>query len=68
MTTSICPLDWRIRNNPAPNSEPSTPPPIITHPIVRSTPPRRIWAMTPDTLAPVIWVAADATATVGGMP
>ena len=45
-------------------------------PPATSTPP--IWiidaararrcANTPDTLAPVIWVADDATATVGGMP
>jgi hypothetical protein len=37
-------------------------------PIFRSTPPRRIWAYTPDTEEPVICVVADATATVGGMP
>ena len=48
--------------------EPSRPPAIITPPIFMSTPPRRMWTMTPETLAPVIWVAEDATATVGGIP
>ena len=36
--------------------------------IFMSTPPLRACTMTPDTLAPVICVVADATATVGGMP
>ncbi len=36
--------------------------------ICRSAPPRRKWPMTPLTLAPVICVVADATATVGGIP
>ena len=40
----------------------------MTAPILTSTPPRRMWTITPDTLAPVIWVEAEATATVGGMP
>ena len=50
------------------SSDPTMPPAIITPPILKSTPPRRQWANTPDTLAPVIWVVAEATATVGGMP
>ena len=53
---------------PAPKIEPISPPTIITRPILRSTPPRRMWAITPETLEPVIWVEAEATATVGGMP
>ena len=68
MTVSIWPLAWSKRKMPAPASEPTSPPAIITRPMRRSTPPRRIWANTPDTLEPVIWVVAEATATVGGMP
>ena len=68
MTTSIWPLAWRTRNRAAPTIEPSRPPAIITPPIFMSTPPRRMWTITPETLAPVIWVAAEATATVGGIP
>ena len=47
---------------------PTTPPATSTAPIWTSTPPRRKCANTPDTLAPVTWLAADAAATVGGMP
>ena len=43
-------------------------PTVITAAIRRSAPPRRRWTETPATLAPVIWVAADATATEGGIP
>ena len=54
ITTSIWPLDWSSRNSPAPTKEPSSPPAIITPPIFRSTPPRRMWTIAPETLAPVI--------------
>ena len=40
----------------------------MTPAILMSTPPRRMWTIAPETLAPVIWVAAEATATVGGIP
>ncbi len=68
MTRSIWPLSWNSRNSTAPKADPKNPPTIITSAILRSTPPRRMWTITPDTLAPVIWVAAEATATVGGIP
>ncbi len=68
MARSICPDAWSRRNRTAPTRLPTAPPAIITPPILKSTPPRREWANTPDTLDPVIWVVADATATAGGMP
>ena len=53
---------------PAPARLPTTPPATSTPPILASTPPRRQCANTPETLAPVTWLAEDAAATVGGMP
>ena len=68
IVVSICPHCWSSRNSHAPNSDPSTPPATSTPPITVSTPPRRKCANTPDTLAPVTCDAAEAAATVGGMP
>src|SRR5574338_502264 len=59
MTRSIWPVDWSSRKSAAPVNDPNSPPTIITPPIFRSTPPRRMWTITPDTLAPVIWDAAE---------
>ena len=49
-------------------NDPTMPPATSTPPIFTSTPPRCQCANTPDTLAPVTWLAAEAAATVGGMP
>jgi hypothetical protein len=68
MTVSIWPSSSNRRNSTAPIPVPITPPAIITAPICRSTPPRRLCAKTPETLAPVTWLAAEAAATVGGTP
>ena len=68
MTVSICPHAVSNSNKAAPISDPSRPPATSTAPIRKSTPSRSRCAMTPDTLAPVTCVAADAAATVGGMP
>ena len=68
ITTSIWPLFCSSVNNAAPAMLPITPPTTSTTPIWTSTPPRRKCASTPETLAPVTWLAADAAATVGGMP
>ena len=51
-----------------PRPAPTTPPAISTPPMRKSTVPRDMWVTTPDTLAPVTWLAAEAAATVGGMP
>ncbi len=53
-------------NTPIP--APTMPPAISTPPMRKSTVPRDICVTTPDTLAPVTCEAADAAATVGGMP
>ena len=68
MTRSIWPDDLKKPEQAGAGQAADGPPAIITAPILKSTPPRRQWAWAPDTLAPVIWVVADATATVGGMP
>ncbi len=68
MTVSIWPNASKISNIAAPAAVPKSPPTTSTAPIWKSTPPRFMCANTPDTLAPVTWVEADAAATVGGMP
>ena len=68
IVVSICPHAVSSSNNPAPISDPSNPPAISTAPMRKSTPPRSKWASAPETLAPVTCVAADAAATVGGIP
>jgi len=68
MVTSIWPSCCSQRNTIEPIPAPIMPPATRTPPIVRSTPPRFQYASAPDTLAPVICVADDATATAGGMP
>src|SRR5437660_1021492 len=47
-----------MRNRAAPTTDPNRPPTIITEPIFMSTPPRRAWTITPETLTPVIGVEA----------
>ena len=54
MTTSIWPLACSSRNRPAPVIEPKMPPTVITAAILKSTPSRRMCAIAPETLAPVI--------------
>jgi len=68
MTVSICPRYCSRRKISTPSPAPTTPPAIRTPPMRKSTVPRDIWVKTPDTLAPVTCDAADAAATVGGMP
>ena len=49
-------------------AEPMPPPSSKTKPILKSTLPRRQWAMTPETEAAATWLASLATATAGGTP
>ena len=68
MIRSICPLAWSARNKGGAKrrAHEAAGDHHSSHAKIDSAAAR--WACTPETLAPVICVVAEATATVGGMP